>query len=123
MVDDTDGTSLTIDYFVISLSSHWFTIVMASNSTLVAGKNYTLSMEFVSKINTQDAIGLYTSVYKGADNSTKYLVSTDFQAPDARMAFPCFDEPHMKAVWEIDIIRQTHYHSLANMPLADSTPV
>ncbi|OXA52535.1 aminopeptidase Ey [Folsomia candida] len=123
VVDDTDGTSLTIDYFVISLSSHWFTIVMASNSTLVAGKNYTLSMEFVSKINTQDAIGLYTSVYKGADNSTKYLVSTDFQAPDARMAFPCFDEPHMKAVWEIDIIRQTHYHSLANMPLADSTPV
>ena len=29
--------------------------------------------------------------------------------------FPCFDEPDMKAVFEISIARSKKYHTLANM--------
>lgn len=49
----------------------------------------------------------------------RYLATTDFQPADARRMVPCFDEPHLKATWEMHIIRLgDKYHSLANMPIA-----
>lgn len=48
---------------------------------------YSLSME-----------GFYKSSYNGKD-----LYSTQFEATDARRSFPCFDQPDMKATFDISI--------------------
>jgi aminopeptidase N len=53
---------------------------------------------------------------------TRYLAATQFEATAARQAFPCFDEPAMKANFSMSIVRDKDFISLFNMPRISSTP-
>lgn len=60
--------------------------------------------------------GLYRSEYT-EDGEKKVMLSTQFEAPDARRAFPCFDEPALKATFSITLEVVKEWTGLSNMPV------
>jgi hypothetical protein len=69
--------------------------------------------------------GFYRSKYKPAvnpaasvakDDEYRYMFSTHFEPCDARQAFPCFDEPNLKATFDFEIEIPEDQVALSNMP-------
>ncbi|XP_052246472.1 endoplasmic reticulum aminopeptidase 1-like isoform X2 [Dreissena polymorpha] len=65
--------------------------------------------------------GFYKSSYLSSSNEKRYIATTHFEPTHAREAFPSFDEPAMKATFEMTMIRDEQHFSLFNMPLKVST--
>lgn len=62
--------------------------------------------------------GYYRSAYTHA-GQTKYLATTQFEATDARRAFPCFDEPSLKAVFHVRLVVPQAHTAISNtMPVS-----
>mmetsp|Transcript_10560 Transcript_10560/g.19993 ORF Transcript_10560/g.19993 Transcript_10560/m.19993 type:complete len:950 (-) Transcript_10560:124-2973(-) len=60
--------------------------------------------------------GLYRSSYTSSDGKKHYIATTQFEATDARKAFPCFDEPKMKANFSMTVTATNNRTVLFNMP-------
>jgi len=89
--------------------------------TLTAAKPFapgkaTVSLQFSGKI-SEEMRGFYRSKYKAADGSERYMGTKQFEATSARRAFPCFDEPALKAVFELTMITPKDRFCVSNMPV------
>ncbi len=62
--------------------------------------------------------GLYRSV-RGEER----YAATQFEAADARRAFPCFDEPEFKARFAIELVHPAGLMAVGNMPIASQEQV
>nr|XP_034185421.1 putative aminopeptidase-2 [Osmia lignaria] len=69
-----------------------------------------------------DMEGFYRSHYVNSKKQLRWLATTQFEPTYARQAFPCFDEPAMKAKFVIEMERPTDYVALSNMPLSSTRP-
>ncbi|KIW37598.1 uncharacterized protein PV06_10241 [Exophiala oligosperma] len=72
-----------------------------------------------------DMTGFYRSRYEPHEDldaasvkvgSDCYMLATHFEPCDARRAFPCFDEPHLKATFELELEIPEDLTALSNMP-------
>jgi len=75
----------------------------------------TIDLKFEGLLNNR-LLGFYRSQYK-QEGKIKYLATTQFEAADARRAFPCWDEPEAKATFEISIIADNKFSAISNMPV------
>jgi hypothetical protein len=57
------------------------------------------------------------------DGNTKWMVSTQLEATDARRVFPAFDEPALKATFTVTLIAEKHLTCLSNMDVASEKEV
>ena len=89
---------------------------------LKSGQKATLAIEFTGTLNDKLA-GFYRSKDKRADGTTHFLATTQFEATDARRAFPCFDEPALKATFSTTLIGDPHHTCLSNMNQISETEV
>jgi tricorn protease interacting factor F2/3 len=74
-----------------------------------------IEIEFIGELNDR-LLGFYRSQYK-QNGKIKYLATTQFEASDARRAFPCWDEPEAKATFDISIIAENRFTAISNMPI------
>ena len=75
-----------------------------------------LSIKFTGTLNDR-LLGFYKSQYKDKKGKTKYLATTQFEAADARRAFPCWDEPAVKATFDVSLLVDKHLDAISNMPV------
>ncbi|KAI5235600.1 hypothetical protein E4T43_09144 [Aureobasidium subglaciale] len=140
VVDDTTSISLnTIDLNIKSTEVHSGSKLIASSpkltydentqtttvsfpDTIPAGHKATLTQTFTGTLNANMA-GFYRSSYKGEDGSDKYIATTQMEPTDARRAFPCFDEPALKAEFTITLIADKKLTCLSNMDVANEKDV
>ncbi len=57
--------------------------------------------------------GFYRSRYT-IEGKTRHLATTQFEATDARRAFPCFDEPAQKAIFDVSLIVPGDHTAISN---------
>ncbi|PAA62242.1 hypothetical protein BOX15_Mlig006138g1 [Macrostomum lignano] len=86
------------------------------------GELLNVSLSFEREIEGDKLDGFYMAKYKDKNRALRYMASTHMEPVSARKAFPCFDEPEMKATFDLEVIRDWRYKSLFNMPLARTVP-
>ncbi|KAJ5238695.1 hypothetical protein N7468_003314 [Penicillium chermesinum] len=78
----------------------------------VAPSDVLLSINFTGTIN--DAMAGF---YRSKRGDFHFMLSTQFESCDARRAFPCFDEPNLKASFDFEIEIPKGQTALSNMPV------
>ncbi|MDE1864835.1 MAG: M1 family metallopeptidase, partial [Candidatus Micrarchaeota archaeon] len=67
--------------------------------------------------NNEGMYGFYRSRYS-ANGKDRYILTSQFEAANARAAFPCFDEPSFKATFEVSMLIDKSLDAVSNMPVA-----
>jgi puromycin-sensitive aminopeptidase len=65
--------------------------------------------------------GFYRSVYKDPGGATRTMAATQFEATDARRAFPCWDEPAFKAVFAVTLAIDPALTAVSNTRIVSET--
>jgi len=108
---DTGGTELKSSKIKYDTDLETATIVFPS---AIPTGNAQLKLSFVGELNDKMK-GFYRSKYKDANGEDKYCAVTQFEATDARRAFPCWDEPAIKSTFDIKLIVPKTGVALSNM--------
>ncbi|MYC36394.1 MAG: M1 family metallopeptidase [Chloroflexi bacterium] len=103
----------------VSLDADTETVTLDFGRTLSPGRAQ-LEMEFTGILNDR-LVGFYRSEYQDAEGQTRYLATTQFEATDARRAFPCWDEPAQKAVFDVTLIFDEAYQAVSNTPIVEES--
>lgn len=90
------------------------TLALTTETDLVQG-SYTLDIDFTSPFGTR-AVGLYRMEQDGLP----YAFS-QFEADDAREAFPCWDEPSFKIPFQITLKVPEEHVAVSNTPVVEET--
>src|SRR5262245_47039383 len=78
---------------------------------------------FFSGILNDKLHGFYRSTYKDTKGHEKVLASTQFESTDARRAFPCWDEPAFKAVFQVTLVVDEGLRAISNARAIRETPL
>ncbi|XP_062460459.1 aminopeptidase Q isoform X2 [Pezoporus occidentalis] len=91
--------------------------VLELRGRLRAGRRYVLQLGFQGRLE-EDLDGLFLTRYTDQGMSSM-LIASQLEPTYARTVYPCFDEPAMKATFNIRIVHDPSYVALSNMPAID----
>ena len=118
------GSSKSLPATDISFNKEQHRATLSFNESVPGGSDAVLTIKFSGTMNSSMA-GFYRSKYKPTVPAAKsvprdaeyhYMFSTQFEPCDARRAFPCFDEPNLKATYDLEIEIPDDQTALSNMP-------
>ena len=76
---------------------------------------HTLAFSYDGKLESA-AQGLFVQPYRAPGGASGVMLSTQFEATDARRMFPCWDEPAFRAVFELSATVPATWTTTSNMP-------
>jgi alanyl aminopeptidase len=97
------------------VSDEWLALV--SDRAILPGQ-LTLDLDFSGTLPSREGSGAYRQEEQG-----QWYVFTQFEATDARRAFPCFDEPSFKIPWQIALDVPVGAAAFANTPMLSERKV
>jgi len=127
--------SLTIDAPVREITIHAVDLDIKTAATLggpamrevtYERESQTATLRFENEIGKGDRVleitwnGEIREALRGLYRSTRpgeRYAATQFEAADARRAYPCFDEPEFKARFALELIHPAGLAAIANMPI------
>jgi puromycin-sensitive aminopeptidase len=87
----------------------------------IAPGPWRLRLRFTGTLNDR-LHGFYRSSYKDAAGVAHTIAATQFEATDARRAFPCWDEPAAKAVFGVTLVVPEGLAAISNTAVASESP-
>ena len=108
-----DGSS--VEPCCIDFDKEEETVTLGFDEELPPGQAR-LHLKFTGELNDK-LRGFYRSRYTDSDGNEKYLATTQFEATDARRAFPCWDEPAIKATFKVTLIIPSDLVAVSNMSI------
>lgn len=113
-VSNNDGIPIAIGELTYDYRFEFLTIPIVENN-LTAGNRYIIEITYFGAMHYSS--GFYYSYYVSDLGDIVWFGSTQFEATEARRAFPCFDEPQLKANFTIRITHDPSYSAISNMPV------
>jgi puromycin-sensitive aminopeptidase len=80
-----------------------------------------LTIEYSGLLNDQ-LRGFYRSTFRDEGGAEQVIATTQFEASDARRAFPCWDEPDFKAVFSVTLVVDEGLTGISNGRLESLVP-
>jgi len=114
-----DGSSVEPGW--IDFDKEEETVTLGFDDELSAGEAR-LHIKFTGELNDK-LRGFYRSRYTDSDGTEKYLATTQLEATDARRAFPCWDEPDIKATFKVTLIIPSELVAVSNMSIVRESEV
>ena len=102
-----------------SFNEEYETVTFKFDKDVPSGEA-TLSIVFEGTLNDQ-LRGFYRSQYTNPEGEQKYLATTQFEATDARRAFPCWDDPATKATFDITLVVPKNLAAISNTQIESET--
>jgi aminopeptidase N len=93
------------------------TITLARPATV---GRHTLTFAYDGKLESAPQ-GLFVQSYRAPGGATGTMLSTQFEATDARRMFPCWDEPAFRATFQLTATVPAPWTSVSNMPIESRT--
>src|ERR1700682_2181631 len=91
-------------------------VTLAVEKPLTAGPA-TIHISYTGILNSE-----MRGLYLGKDDQGRKYAATQFEATDARRAYPSFDEPEYKATFDITAVADKGLVALSNYKVASDTP-
>ena len=103
----------------IAVDADTETATLDFGQTLSPGRAQ-LGMKFSGVLNDR-LVGFYRSEYQDGEGQTRHLATTQFEPTDARRAFPCWDEPARKAVFDVTLVFDDSLQAVSNTPIVEES--
>lgn len=119
---ESSGGILNLEDFQLNVDDETLTLNLPNALTAPSeGKaSGTLQMEFTGEINNTMK-GFYRSKYFTSSGEERHAAVTQFCPTDARRCFPCWDEPALKATFDVTLIVPENRTALSNMPVKNES--
>jgi tricorn protease interacting factor F2/3 len=103
----------------ISINGKAELLVLKFNRDIAGNAKITIRF---SGVNNDKLHGFYRSKYLDG-RKEKFILTTQFEPSDARKCFPCFDEPELKASFNLSLIVDKELDCISNTPAAKVAPL
>ncbi len=114
-----DAGNAQVDATGIEMNADDETVAIRFPSAVQPGPAV-LRISFTGELNDR-LTGFYRSTYTREDGTPRTMATTQFEPSSARRALPCWDEPAMKASFQVTLTVPSDMDAISNMPAVEET--